>query len=130
MGHAFEHLRLLFDDPGLEGLRQSHARVLEVVADGAARSSDVATALGMTKQGAGQLIATLVDRGLLARGADPSDARARALTLTPQGAKVLVLVHEGIASVEQRWSQQVGAENYAVFRSVLEEIGVPSELPA
>jgi DNA-binding MarR family transcriptional regulator len=47
--------------------------------------SRLVTALGITKQGAGQLVDTLVARGYLERTPDPQDRRQLIVTLTPRG---------------------------------------------
>ncbi len=47
--------------------------------------SRLARALGITKQGAGQLVDTLVTRGYLERTPDPHDRRQQIVTLTQRG---------------------------------------------
>ncbi len=56
--------------------------------------TDVATALGVDQPRASRLVSRAVDQGLLARRADPADARRSALTLTDSGRAVLTRTHQ------------------------------------
>jgi DNA-binding MarR family transcriptional regulator len=55
-------------------------------ADGGARASELALALGLDKSTVSRGIAQLEGLGLVERVADPDDGRARRLRLTPEGA--------------------------------------------
>jgi DNA-binding MarR family transcriptional regulator len=122
LGLAFERIRMAFDDPRWQGLRQSHLRIIGTVSSRGSRAGDVARELRMTKQGAGQLVASLLDRGLLEQVPDPADGRARLLVLTPAGADLQRAVDEQLAAIEAGWAEEVGPRDYATFRTVLERI--------
>jgi DNA-binding MarR family transcriptional regulator len=122
LGLAFERIRLAFDSPRWQGLRQSHLRIIESVVPEGSRAADLARRLRMTKQGAGQLVGSLLERGLLEQVPDPLDRRARLLVLTPAGADVRRAVDEELAGLESGWADEVGADDYATFRAVLERI--------
>ncbi|MCP2168075.1 MarR family winged helix-turn-helix transcriptional regulator [Goodfellowiella coeruleoviolacea] len=70
--------------------------VLDVVEDRGepCAVTDVATALGVDQPRASRLVSRAVDQGLLARRADPADARRSALTLTDSGRAVLTRTHQ------------------------------------
>jgi DNA-binding MarR family transcriptional regulator len=122
LGLAFERIRQTFDDPRWQGLRQSHLRIVESIAPGGSRAGDLARRLRMTKQGAGQLVAGLLERGLVAQVPDRADGRARLLVLTEAGTELRRAVDEQLARLESDWAAEVGRDDYATFRTVLERI--------
>lgn len=127
LGRLFLQLASVFDDPGLGGLRQSHARIVESIESDGSRVTDLAQQLQMTKQGAGQLVATLVERGLVEQRPDPDDRRAKVLVRTATGDAWIARVHAGIAECESAWRAEVGAADYAVFASVLSRLASRGE---
>jgi DNA-binding MarR family transcriptional regulator len=69
-----------------DGLSRTAAATLSRLAtSGAARLTDLASAEGVTQPSMSSLVARLVDQGLVLRAADPHDARAVQLSLTPAG---------------------------------------------
>jgi DNA-binding MarR family transcriptional regulator len=69
-----------------EGLSRTAAATLSRLASaGPARLTDLATAEEVSQPSMSSLIARLVDQGLVLREADPDDARAVRLSLTPDG---------------------------------------------
>lgn len=111
-----------------DGLRVSHFRVLEAVADGAGRTVDLAQVLGMTKQGAGQHVAFLVDGGFLAVGHDPGDRRVRRISVTARGEDLIGRLRVYLSAVERTWAAEVGPHDYEVFRRVLARIAHGEDL--
>lgn len=114
---------LAAQDP--EGLRPSHLRLLDAVPADGRGISDLAATLGMTKQGAGQLVAALESAGFVEVRPDPSDARRRVVARTVAGERSVADLRVRLAAVEAEWAARVGAQRYAVFRAVLEELGLP-----
>ena len=75
--------------------------------------------LGISKQGAGQLVDTLVMRGYLARAIDQEDRRQLIVTLTERGraaAQVQAAAREG---VDRKLTAMVGEEDVHAARRVL-----------
>jgi DNA-binding MarR family transcriptional regulator len=75
--------------------------------------------LGISKQGAGQLVDTLVMRGYLARAIDQEDRRQLIVTLTERGraaAKVQAAAREG---VDRKLTAMVGEEDVHAARRAL-----------
>lgn len=126
LGSAFERIRRSTDGPQFRGLRQSHLRVVDTIDPAGSRAVDLARRLRMTKQGVGQLVATLVRLGLLEQVPDPADRRARLLVLTRDGLDLRHAVTDQLAALEQRWADDVGPVDYATFRRVLTAIAVQS----
>lgn len=119
MGHLFGEIATIFDDPSWGGLRQSHMRILESLADDGFRLTDLARDLRMTKQGAGQLVATLLDQRLVEQKPDPADGRAKVLLRTGRGDDVVRRVRAALDAIEREWAERVGEADYAAFRTVL-----------
>lgn len=118
---------MTFEGPEWEGVRQSQLRILDVVDAEGSRAVDVAKSLGMTKQGAGQLVAGLVERGWLEQVPDPKDRRARLLIRTETGNDMCARVRHVVEAIEADWADRVGQAEYAVFRSVLSCLAAPAE---
>lgn len=119
LGAAFERIRRSTEGPRWRGLRQSHLRILDTIAPDGSRSVELARGLRMTKQGAGQLVATLVRLGLVEQVPDPADRRARLLVLTDDGRGLRRALEDQLAAIEADWAGEVGAADYATFRRVL-----------
>lgn len=119
LGAAFERIRGATEGPRWRGLRQSHLRIIDTVAPEGSRSVELARRLRMTKQGAGQLVATLLRLGLVNQVPDPADRRARLLVLTADGRALREALEARLAAIEEGWAGEVGAAEYATFRRVL-----------
>lgn len=114
--------RAVFFQQEWGGLRPSHLRVLAAVPEGGCTVTELATQVGMTKQGCGQFVTTLVATGHLAESRADSDRRVRLVTRTPEGDAVLVRSAALMGSLEDEWRAVVGERRYATFRRVLEEL--------
>ncbi len=104
-----------------DGLRPSHIRVLSAVPDRGVSITELAARVGMTKQGCGQFVTTLVGSGHLAevRG---TDRRTRLVTRTPLGDRTLERFSAVMDALEGRWRVAVGERRYVTFRAVLSEL--------
>jgi DNA-binding MarR family transcriptional regulator len=115
------------DRRGEEPLQAAQARLLDLIPDDGGRLTDLAAAMRISKQGLGQLAVQLAQGGYVELGPDPADRRARRVVRTPLGDRRQRLMRAVIGEVEQRWSEQVGPERYAVFLEVLRELVAPGE---
>jgi DNA-binding MarR family transcriptional regulator len=64
----------------------------------------LATSLGVTPQAAGRVTADLENRGLVERGVDTRDARARPLTLTDAGRRLAEALHRAEVTAVEQWA--------------------------
>lgn len=97
----------------------SQARVFERIGPNGSRLVDLAAATSLTKQSIGFVVDQLEAAGYVSREPDPTDARARLVTLTASG---LQLVEEGAratAAVEREWTYLLGAGEFARLRRTL-----------
>ncbi len=112
---------------GFTDIRPAHGYVF------AALSTDMTTAglavaLGITKQGAGQLVDTLVERGYIRRQPDPRDGRAQLLVLTERGHACTQAAERAASDVVKSWHGQVSKADFAQFTHVLHTIAKPGPL--
>lgn len=104
-----------YDDQG-----RSDGYVLRVVDAGPVTVSALAELLGISKQGAGQIVDDMVRRGYLERYDDPDDGRARLLRLAPHGRDALAAARRFHRSYERRLRRTHGTEAVDTLRSMLE----------
>ena len=93
-----------------------------------ARSDDVTAAqigreLGITRQGAGKIVADLRDRGYVVLGSSPGDARQKVLALTPHARDYLAAQRAAARRIEQELAERVGSEAVESLFALLEALG-------
>ncbi len=127
LGLLMEQARdLVLNDPAI-ALRPSQLRVIDMVPDDGITVTDLARRVGMTKQGIGQFVTQLVDDGYLIAEVHPEDRRLRVVRRTPLGVEASRQLARVLTDLEAQWVQQVGAQSYRDFRSVLDQLaGLPS----
>jgi DNA-binding MarR family transcriptional regulator len=93
--------------------------VLLAASSGPITSRTVVDLLGFTKQAASQLIDAMERDGYVDRRRDPSDARAKVVSITAKGARLLAEVEQIYAEIEAEWSGHVGEGRMAEVRATL-----------
>jgi DNA-binding MarR family transcriptional regulator len=76
--------------------------------------------LGISRQGAGKIVADLRDRGYLALSASPGDAREKTITLTPRGTAYLAAQRSAVRRVQDQIRDAVGVDVYESLYTLLE----------
>ena len=79
----------------------------------------MAETLGVSRQAVAQVVTGLEGDGYLTRIADPGDARARLICLTPRGRAALRTMRTSARALEDDWRDRLGAEQLARFRDTL-----------
>lgn len=128
LGLALKRLRLeILDDSESEfpGLRVSHYRLLELIPAAGARITDLAEIAGMTKQGLGQHVDYLQERGFTESERLAEDRRVRLVRRTGKGDEAVAFSRAAIARVEDQWKEQLGPERYELVREALLELSGP-----
>lgn len=105
-----------------DGLRIVHFRLLSCVPPGGATITALSEPLAMTKQAVGQFVSQLQESGHLRLQPDKADRRRRVVVRTARGDRTVAAVDSAIADVEEQCAARVGAERYAEFRAVLQEL--------
>ena len=85
-----------------------------------ARLTELAQWAGMTKQAMGDLVDQCAAWGLVARQADPRDARARRIVFTPTRLDWLAAFRAAVAQAEDKFRAAVGVEVATVVALGLE----------
>ena len=85
-----------------------------------ARLTELAQAAGLTKQSMGDLVDQCEAWGLVTRGADPLDARARRIVFTPAGLDWLAAFQAAVTQAEAEFRAAVGADVATVVALGLE----------
>jgi DNA-binding MarR family transcriptional regulator len=123
-GWLMEQVREVLGQSDLGGLRGSHFRLLTSVPRRGINVTELAAAISMTKQAAGQFVTYLEGTGHLTTRPDPQDRRVRLVVRTPEGDHTVRAVNARIARLERQWAREVGAERFATFREVLHDLTV------
>jgi DNA-binding MarR family transcriptional regulator len=113
-------LRAAFAVAGLDGIRPAQAVALVPLATGGLHASDLAERLNVSRQAVAQAIAGLERHGYVTRVADPVDARARIIELTPRGRQALRVMRSNALASEKRWEQALGSKRLGELRETLE----------
>jgi DNA-binding MarR family transcriptional regulator len=99
-------------------------RVLRLCSRGdGVTASEIGRELGMTRQGAGKIVADLHERGYVTLGSAPGDARQKVITLTPRARGYLAAQRAAARQIEQEIREQVGDEALGSLFTLLEALG-------
>ncbi|MFC7458304.1 MarR family winged helix-turn-helix transcriptional regulator [Brachybacterium sp. GCM10030267] len=96
----------------------SHGFAMQAVGSGAT-TTEVAAALGVSKQAAAKTVERLVDLGYLESRADPRDARARILRHTERGRDMLRRSERAFEDIRSQWSETIGPDELAALEQNL-----------
>lgn len=96
--------------------------VLLALRDEPRNVAEVGALLGVTKQAAAKLVASLVEEGLVERREQPGDRRAVALRLTGEGRRFLADAETAYEAIEAGWGDVVGAQEVARLRATLSAV--------
>jgi DNA-binding MarR family transcriptional regulator len=102
--------------PGWPRVRPMWGFVLLALRDRPRNIGEVGELLGVTKQAAAKVVASLVDEGLVERREDPGDRRAAVLGLTPDGDRFLADAEAAYQAIEDGWAQVAGRRDVAALR--------------
>ncbi|OBI97069.1 MarR family transcriptional regulator [Mycobacterium alsense] len=113
-------LRAAFAAAGLDGIRPAQAVALVALRSGGLHASDLADRLKVSRQAVAQGVASLERHGYVTRVADPGDARARIIELTPRGRQALRVMRSYAFDLEKRWERVLGARRLGELREALQ----------
>jgi len=104
---------------GFTELRLAHGAVFGNLPGEGARITEMAAQAGITKQSMGEVVRELVDLGICVMEPDPNDRRAKIVTYTEYGHRVVADGFGHLQQVERRLARTFG-EDYETARRVLE----------
>ena len=104
-------------------LRGSHRRILQMIPPEGIRITDLAALAGMTKQALGEFIDGLERTGFVVSRKHAADGRVRIVSRTQAGDAATAETQAAIASVEQQWRAELGADRYDSMFTALRDLG-------
>ncbi len=107
------------NEVGIEDMPRNGVFVLSSIARVGSPLSEIISALGISKQAAGQLVDTLVTRGYLDRAPDAEDRRKMTIALTERGRLAAVTARGAIERVDRALVARVGVAAVASTRTTL-----------
>lgn len=106
---------------GHAGLRATHTILLSNMELAGSTVTQVAERAGITKQAMGRIAAELESAGYVQIAVDPSDRRARMVTLTDAGQTLMADSFDVMAELEQRYARVMGHDRLS---AMLEGLGM------
>ena len=100
----------------------AQARVFQRINPDGSRLGELAQAAQLSKQAVTHLVEQLVLAGYVERTADPSDARARLVTITDRGMEMVRLSTEVVERTEAAWEAHLGASATRQLRRTLAKL--------
>lgn len=97
----------------------NQARVFQRIAPGGSRLAELAGAAQVSKQTVGSIVDQLERSGYVRRVPDPSDARARLVTVTAKGQELVEISLPVVREVEAAWAAHLGAARTRQLREAL-----------
>src|SRR4051794_13685007 len=117
-----EELRGALADAGVDALGRSDGYVFRALADRPGTVSELAGRLGISKQGAAQIVDDMERRGLVVRRPDPDDRRARLVSLTEEGDRALRTARDFHRAFERRLLAELGPAPVEGLVATLEHV--------
>jgi len=94
---------------GHEKVRPSHSILFSNLGLGAVRVTELAKRAQVTQQAMGKMLKEVERLGYISRNIDATDKRAKEISLTPLGVKMVEDSMEVVEEVRRHYAQQVGA---------------------
>jgi DNA-binding MarR family transcriptional regulator len=100
----------------------NQARVFQRIAPGGSRLAELAEAAQLSKQTVGSIVDQLEAAGYVRRVPDPTDARARLVTVTPRGKELVEISIPVVRRIEGEWEAHLGRDNTRQLKRTLEAL--------
>ena len=114
---------------GLLPFTPLYFNMLRLLAEDPARPSDLGARLGVSKTTLSTAAKALEKRGLLRRAADPKDGRAQILSLSPEGADVVIAIKRQDTRNAHAMLSIQNPDERAAFASAFARIGAALNAP-
>ena len=100
----------------------NQARVFQRIRPGGSRLAELAEAAQASKQTVGSIVDQLERAGYVRRIPDPTDARARLVTLTARGHEIVEISVPVVREIEAAWEAHLGRTRARQLRSALDAL--------
>jgi DNA-binding MarR family transcriptional regulator len=117
-----EHMLARLHAEGFADFDASYLTVFRYPSPQGERPSELAARRRVSKQALNHLLGQLEQRGYLKREADLEDGRSKRISLTPRGAKAVVVIRQAVTEIENRWAKQLGPKRFNQLRTLLQEL--------
>ena len=107
---------------GRTDIKPAHNVVFGTLTGAGGRTAEMAARAGITRQSMGEIVRDLVDLGIVEMTPDPDDRRAKVVRYTEEGRAFAEAGMRYIASLEQRFAEELGEAEYATARDVLARV--------
>ena len=114
------HDRLM--ELGFEDIRPVHGFMFSYITPDGATGIELAEYLGITKQAVSKIIDYLEKNNYVMRKTHPTDKRGKIIVLTERGLSVMRAKDEILTEIEQRWSENIGAERMQMLKKDLTKL--------
>lgn len=121
-----EHMLARLHAEGFADFDPSYLTVFRFPSPQGDRPSELAARRRISKQALNHLLGQLERRGYLKRDADPEDGRSKRISLTPRGAKAVIIIRQAVTEMETVWAEQLGPERFNQLRTLLQELNEPT----
>jgi DNA-binding MarR family transcriptional regulator len=109
-------------EAGYPDIRPAHGNVFGHIRKEGSRLTELAERAQLTKQTMGYLVDYLEERGYVERGPDPLDKRAKIVSLTGEGRRVVRTASKIIDRIEARWAELLGEGCMEQLRELLSQL--------
>jgi DNA-binding MarR family transcriptional regulator len=106
----------------VEGIRPAHLQIFGSIKADGSRLTDLARSADLSLSSAAELVDDLEAIGYLERRADPSDGRAKLVSLTGRGWAAVRSGRVVIAEIEGDWAGQIGEKRFAELTTTLQDL--------
>ena len=100
-------------------LTRSTSMIFSYLDPEGSRQAELARRIGISRQAVHKTLAEMVELGLVELVPDPTDQRAKVVTLTPLGRENVVLARRRLAELERELEARIGSELMASLREAL-----------
>lgn len=125
LGRAYSRLGFQIVD-GVVGAgfpqKPRHSAVFAQILPKGSRLTDLARGANMTPQSMGEIVDELEELGYVERRSDPSDRRAKLVTLTALGRECMAAGERTIRGLESEIDERIGARAHGELRRLLERL--------
>lgn len=102
--------------------KPAHSAVFSQIDPDGSRLTDLARRANMTPQAMGELVDELEEMGYVVRRPDPTDRRAKLITLTEKGHDCIAAGMATITGIEQRLTERLGERGHRELRKLLAKV--------
>ena len=100
-------------------MTEARGAVIGHLRGGGVPQTELAAALGISKQAVQQMVDELAAEGVVERVSNPADARGKLVRFTAKGAEALAVSNAVKQQIEQGYRERLGAERFAALVAAL-----------